>query len=277
MPIGQSALDDAQGATIRKFLYQRRVATLVCSHPLSDPFIHAPDSSNILPLLGPLTNNVFKARSTYHQVGHFRIGAAVLVVADHQAVLWVVKHKGFVNGFYRANQQCRVFHRIVLRLSAVGDVDAYRYVFFNPSIAANEGRNEGVHPVIVTVFSPVADLPAPRHTAGNDLPHLGPELRRLQPGVDEAMVLPHKLRAAVTADQTKRVIDFSNQTTSVGNGHDGMQIERRQQGFVVPQGSLQVLGHSASEVFCAAPAVCLLVQHGCQQAADQCPPAEQHP
>jgi len=121
------------------------------------------------------------------------------------------------------------------RVLAGTDVGADRDVFFNRAGTVHEGRDESVDPVQAGVPGTVADLAAPRGSAFDGAPHLGPEAVRMHTGADDVVALPEQIGTGVAADPAKRIVDLNDVPSPVSHRDDRMQLDRTQQCLVLAQ------------------------------------------
>lgn len=108
---------------------------------------------------------------------------------------------------------------------ALCDVAADREVLPRLAGCVEERHDRRIHPVERAILGAIPDLAAPDAPLRNRAPQIAEELLGMEPGVDDAMVLPYQLFTGVFRDFAELVVDVGDEPTLVRHCDDGGLIE----------------------------------------------------
>ena len=87
-----------------------------------------------------------------------------------------------------------------------GDVVPDRDVLVRCSGVVETWHDGRVDPIVMAVFGAIANLAAPDAPARDRLPHVCEKRLRVQPGIDDAVILAEQLGARILRDLAERVV-----------------------------------------------------------------------
>ena len=112
------------------------------------------------------------------------------------------------------------------RLLPGGDVGADGNILARFALLVEERHDGRAHPVIHAVLGLVSDFPLPDPPLRDRRPHIAHELLGMVTGIDDAMVLPQQFPARIFGDRAELVVDVDDFPLRIGDGHNGMLVER---------------------------------------------------
>jgi hypothetical protein len=123
-------------------------------------------------------------------------------------------------------EQAQLMLALGQKLFLFRDVGADRDIALRAPLVVENRCDGGLHPVRASILAPILEFALPDVSAADRRPQFIEQGRRMMPGLDETVIAPDQLLAAVPADFDEFGVDFENGAVGIGDGDDGMPVQR---------------------------------------------------